>query len=912
MEINKQIICRACALPKEGELAGHWESLKALIAESSQALSEQLDPIGSSDLDKLDQRTRISVLRYFNRAKFRPIPYGEFATVGLLPIDSEGNGEPILSDQKVVLSLRDWTGAKGLVEEDRIWADELLWRRQATLYTYKGVHYFFQATEGQTELFSLAGFEELDQLLEFCSVTRRTKALRKLAGADWPFFRELLSQLLELQVLVHSQQPNLTGQDYFQRLGAGAAENSKGNYAISFRHGHRGFRDVRLEKELASYVAFAQQNLPSPALADLSKFKQQFTSRYENQWQPLVLVLDPNQGLGYAGLSNAGQQDIAALLPKPEDGLQHLILDELSSFLLKGMISGQTIDLKDFKGGEVAQSELPNTLSVLLQPTDGGAWLVEHIGGSSATALLGRFAKDPALFSFASGLAHLEQEANPGVKFFDIAYQTGERTDNINRRPQLYELELALGGWSTHPNQLQLSDLFINVLGGDLVLYSAAHQCRVVPRMASAYNILRASHPLLRLLADLQYQGLHHQFIPDLQQHFPGLDYYPPLKFGQLLLQPANWKIPLSAKVSRTAMDQWLMAQKVDRFVRIGRADQYLCLDLQKEMDRELLWDALQRDAKLHAVSAWAAGADLGMADRNAERFAYQLQFTLTHQQQNYVPVSSFEKPTEQASYPIGGNWLFVSLYTSPENQPNVLKELVGPLLSRYAHLVENWFYILYSDPEKHIRLRIQWRQEVPAALRWSIMGEIGSWITQHGIRDTVVRPYAPEWQRYGVETMGLVERFFALDSREALAEMALEEAERLVRCDAWIWEMLSYALADMQRKKLFLERMATMFAHEMGWDKASFKILNQYWRNSIVSHSEISLHSEMMEVWEAICLSTSAEKQEQLLADLIHMHVNRRFPEHARVREAQLYQYLLLYFKRVSKLNATVPLALR
>lgn len=35
---------------------------------------------------------------------------------------------------------------------------------------------------------------------------------------------------------------------------------------------------------------------------------------------------------------------------------------------------------------------------------------------------------------------------------------------------------------------------------------------------------------------------------------------------------------------------------------------------------------------------------------------------------------------------------------------------------------------------------------------------------------------------------------------------------------------------------------------------------------------------------------SSPRGKHEQLLADLIHMHVNRRFPEHARVREAQLY----------------------
>ncbi|MNK10070.1 hypothetical protein D3C87_280850 [compost metagenome] len=910
METAKYVICRACTLPKDAELQIYWEPLKLLIESASPSLFEQIANTGHSELDKLDKRTRISIERYFNRARFRPVPYGKFSTVGLLPNEGNQNKEPMLHSKKELLSFRDWTEIKKVAIAEITWTDELMWCTQATLYTQENIHYFFQSTEGQTELFSLNGFEELDRLLSFCSLPRSTAEIKDLVGNDWDFFRDMMSQLLELQVLVHSHLPNITGADYFQRIGLATAGEQLNDYSIYTRHAAKGFRNIDLEKELERYVAFAHEHLPSPTLNDLSEFKRQFTKRYENQWQSLAQVLDPEKGLGYAGLSNSGNDDLATLLPKKELSPQSLLLDDLSMFLMNGMLGGKAVNLENFSGKSIDRVQLPNTLNILLQPAKDGAWAVDHIGGPSATTLLGRFAKDKSIANFAGELVDLEQKANAQVKFFDIAYQTDQRTDNINRRPQLYELELTLGGWSTHPEQLQLSDLFINVIGDELVLYSNRYQCRVVPRMASAYNILRSSHPLLRLLADLQYQGVQHQFLPDLEQRFPNMDYYPPLKFGKLLMQPAKWRVPASAKVAKTELEKWLDEKVCNRFIRIGRSDQYLCLDLELEMDRELLWDSLQRDAGLQYVSHWPSGGELGMLDAEGNRFSYQLHWVLTQQGQVYAPVAAFNKQSYQKNWSVGSDWLFMSLYASPENQTHILKELIAPLLLKHENVVQNWFYILYSDPEKHIRLRIKWHTDTNATAKWQMLSEIGGWLGSYGIRNTVIKPYEPEWQRYGTATMTATEHFFGLDSSQALEVIGMDEDERLKICYGWIWGLIGYVLKDHLKQKLFLEKMASMFAHEMGWSKVEFKLLNQYWRNKEMPDVDTFPKAEIFGAWKEICFITSAEDQEQRLADFIHMHVNRRFTEHARVREAQLYQYLLLHLKRDSKLAPKALLA--
>ncbi|MNQ80155.1 hypothetical protein D3C85_951210 [compost metagenome] len=157
---------------------------------------------------------------------------------------------------------------------------------------------------------------------------------------------------------------------------------------------------------------------------------------------------------------------------------------------------------------------------------------------------------------------------------------------------------------------------------------------------------------------------------------------------------------------------------------------------------------------------------------------------------------------------------------------------------------------------------------------------------------------------------MTATEHFFGLDSSQALEVIGMDEDERLKICYGWIWGLIGYVLKDHLKQKLFLEKMASMFAHEMGWSKVEFKLLNQYWRNKEMPDVDTFPKAEIFGAWKEICFITSAEDQEQRLADFIHMHVNRRFTEHARVREAQLYQYLLLHLKRDSKLAPKALLA--
>lgn len=902
MEIAKQIIVRACTLPRVAELANYWNTLLEMIADSSPVLWEKIKDISPSAFQSLDQRTRLSVLRYFNRAKFRPIPYGKFASVGtFMPAKVK---EFTLNQQVQVRSLPDWSASEKLAERLLSTKGDLLWRVQSTLYSENGNHYFFQSTEGQTELFCIDGFTELNELLAFCQQERSTNEIKAFAQHEWDFYKGMLHQLAELQVLVHSGMPNITGQDYFERLQLNDAKASVADYEISFRNGTGNALNSSLQNDLLEYVKFAANHIPNPELDDLSEFKKAFTHRYENQWQPLALVLNPSRGIGYAGLSNATDEATEKLLKKGEKSFRALEMNSFNNFLLAGMVSGNPIDLKDFSVKAESVALLPNTMSALVQKVGGNNWQLDHLGGATANSLLGRFAVDEHLGDIAQSLAEMEQKANLGVLFFDVAYQTQQRTDNINRRPQLYDAELTLGGWSTHPCQLQLADIFVNVINGQLVLYSAQHQRRLVPRIASAYNTLRSSNPLLRLLADLQYQQLHMQFLPELSGRFPDMDYYPEVRFGKLIIQSAMWRVKPEASISAKALVKWLHQSGVVRFLKVGHADQYLCLDMECELDRGLLLDVLQRDQSLKYVSAWLTGEDGGLADQSGKRFTYQLQLNLKHGKEVYQPVAAFERPVKAEPSYLGGEWFYVSLYVTSTMQDTVLTELIRPLITRYAALLDAWFYVLYRDPEQHIRLRLKWKVETTVSERWEVEREIGAWLTTKAIRDMAVKPYHQEIQRYGSATITLVEDFFCKDSEHALADLLLNEQDRLHQCCAWMKQMINFAIPTLHERKDFAERMATSFAAEMGWNHSHFKLINQEWRERYHSEVDATVDLQMQHIWAHISAIAPPKKQQQLLADLIHMHINRRFASHARLKEAQLYQYLLLYLQKALRLG--------
>lgn len=174
---------------------------------------------------------------------------------------------------------------------------------------------------------------------------------------------------------------------------------------------------------------------------------------------------------------------------------------------------------------------------------------------------------------------------------------------------------------------------------------------------------------------------------------------------------------------------------------------------------------------------------------------------------------------------------------------------------------------------------------------------------TQIGrISEFSLHGYEPELNRYGASSMELVEAFFAHDSQYALKLARSIIPERSLH---WIaldnmarWCRLT--LTNPADQQAFAKTMFTNFPQEFQLKPVGFKQLNMELKKVITQNEDIDnpVSTALRQKWTKAFQQVIASYQtqhlaEKMLADLIHMHVNRLFVNRQRWHELILYHCL-------------------
>ena len=132
-----------------------------------------------------------------------------------------------------------------------------------------------------------------------------------------------------------------------------------------------------------------------------------------------------------------------------------------------------------------------------------------------------------------------------------------------------------------------------------------------------------------------------------------------------------------------------------------------------------------------------------------------------------------------------GSRWLYFKIYTGIKTADEVATRTLLPLLRELyeAKLIDDWFFIRYTDPDFHLRLRLLVaRPEHYAAIFARIGSSVEPLVDNGAVVKVVCDTYVREIERYGAGTMEAVERLFGIDSRavlELLDRVAEEPADR-------------------------------------------------------------------------------------------------------------------------------------
>ena len=162
-------------------------------------------------------------------------------------------------------------------------------------------------------------------------------------------------------------------------------------------------------------------------------------------------------------------------------------------------------------------------------------------------------------------------------------------------------------------------------------------------------------------------------------------------------------------------------------------------------------------------------------------------------------------------------------------------------------------------------------------------------------VKDVAIKTYYRELARYGHSRIASIEQFFYLDSKFVLSLLSktTDKNKLYQHTMNFMSQLISTCFPMFKDRLFFIKQMAEVFSAEFNINKDGFKKINQAY--SLVKKEYDHVYGLKKLENQANFIFTKCDESEKpkLLADLIHMHVNRLFNNHQRMQEAICYQFL-------------------
>jgi thiopeptide-type bacteriocin biosynthesis protein len=549
---------------------------------------------------------------------------------------------------------------------------------------------------------------------------------------------------------------------------------------------------------------------PLPAgLPILTGYRQAFEAKYGHDCEvPVLELLDPHFGLGapsgYSGAAGVAHArsarrsqtllDLAITALRERRRVVELDPDTLARLETWPSTPGtapSSLDINVFVAARSAAALDAGDFQVIVGP---------NLGASAAGRNLGRFADllAPDAVAALGRAARIEENQAPYQIWAEIVYLPRRfRSANVAIRPPVrrYEIALGVGPGVADSHVIPLDDLVIGVRHGRFYVRWPARDADVTVCAGHMLNNMQAP-AIVRFLAEVSRDRMAHLSAFDWGPA-SGYPFLPRVQVGRIVLRPAEWRIdaltrmrelPTEAPATfRAAVDQWRAQWQVPRHVALSVGDNRLILDLDDEQQCEELRTEVRGLTEGGALTlqevlpdfdhVWLPGPGGHFVTECVVSLALRANGAAEATRATAGDQATAAPTMTRADRlrPPGSEWLFVKLYG-----PRLLEEdlLAGPVHefaedACAAGLADAWFFLRYSDPDPHIRLRFR---GAPERLAHQLLPRVCAWGAELMADEYCLRfsfdTYDRELERYGgAEGTAAAESVFAADSR-AVAEL--------------------------------------------------------------------------------------------------------------------------------------------
>lgn len=396
---------------------------------------------------------------------------------------------------------------------------------------------------------------------------------------------------------------------------------------------------------------------------------------------------------------------------------------------------------------------------------------------------------------------------------------------DLGQRPESYAYQIVLCGEASVPSaqQIPVHELSVDMGPSGPRLWWERRGVQIIPRQHSSLNVLSYPAVVHMLLALDPYPT--DWALPGLPQHLPMR--CARICHGDIVLRAQTWTLPptLQSELKQAGRRQrqqlqriqslitaWRERYQVPRYVRLGDADHNV-VDLEQPLAIAELTDMLQDglsfvceeflDEPSPVLGSQGpllaeATAHIRLAEEARGEPAEVLLPPLAQATQGNTVLAPARPPREpelrqdHVFYP-GGAWLYLKLYhgsglgseaaTRHFIDENLLGRLLAPMLFELEQerVITNYHFVRYSDPDAHLRLRMQAADGRGLALLDRISERLWQEARNGAFASYQICTYEREVDRYGgPDVIEAAERLFTADSRLCLSILSAYHADLL------------------------------------------------------------------------------------------------------------------------------------
>lgn len=538
--------------------------------------------------------------------------------------------------------------------------------------------------------------------------------------------------------------------------------------------------------------------------SELSEFKREFGEQYGfNVEVPLIEVIDSN---GFDGLRFLNSN------PDNKSKRETVIRAIVDQKILQAIYERKneiTLCKEDFDIVEKTNTSLnyPETFDMNFfihfsnEKEDLYDIEVGPIGGApKAGMLIQRFSNvlEPKLFNEYSNLYNQEKLLTE-KKYINVEQRehiSAGRGENVINNRCNYDFCLCMACCPKEDKEeILLSDLYVGLAENRKLYIKSKKKNKIIKIVSDNMLNPRLNSKILYLLKRISYEYENSIISRLFSLYNNKYNYIPRIILAGIVISPKTWIFDDTIFISDNLdyfINKLFSLKKtfnIDRFVYLCEADNRLLIDLDDDNYVRILYNTFKKEKKI-ILCEIRKGENTSEIGRDKKGNEYILEISASFympllsklKENDFVPKGTLCSANREIMLGKEG-WIYFKLYGKSTRSDEIITQYIEQLEEKTKP--EKFFFIRYSDTEKHLRVRLKYETSSEAMRQ---IEKIMFWYQQmreNGVAKNIVfDSYYRENNRYGGEDLiDDIEEFFYRDSKfviSILQNFDIEDKENL------------------------------------------------------------------------------------------------------------------------------------